>query len=91
MGESSQEGADGQGRAFPRLEDGFPMPDASPFNADTDGNGIPIQGAIGPEFYKMSAHQKFCVLKNSIDCLMCQMKSLAEKLPFNQIAAKVSR
>lgn len=48
------------------------------------------QVGIGPEFYKMSGAQKFCVLKEHLNCLICQFKKMSDSLPVNQIASKVS-
>ena len=44
---------------------------------------------IGPEFYRMSAQDKFNTLKDYVDCLMYQFKSLTDVLPPDQLAFKV--
>lgn len=59
-------------------------------NVNSEGN-IVQQIGIGPEFFKMPAPQKFCVLKGAIDCLIHQFKNFNETLPVNQIASKVSK
>lgn len=44
---------------------------------------------IGSEFFRMSAHDKFSILKDYVDCLMYQFKSLTDVIPPDQLASKV--
>ncbi|KAK6631455.1 hypothetical protein RUM44_005982 [Polyplax serrata] len=83
-GENQQEGQE------PRTEEAGNALGAQDGGLGADIDGAPEQRVgIGPEFYKMSAAQKFCILKENVNCLIFQIKQMNENLPVSQIASKL--